>query len=274
MSTYAIGDTQGCYQTLRLLLEKIQYQPDKDFLWFCGDLINRGPESLNTLTFIKSLVESGEALTVLGNHDLHLLAVAEAIEPPREEDTFQDILNSPKKIELIDWIRQQALCHYDKNLNFFMVHAGLIPQWSVADALQFSNEVTEVLRDDKLYRDFLKNMYGNEPKQWSDDLTGFSRLRFITNVCTRLRFCTEDGVLNLKNKGILGSQTDKSIPWFTVENRKTKHDRIIFGHWAALYPNWNTIKTANLFPIDSGCVWGHGMTALCLETQQYFWVSG
>ncbi len=272
MSTYAIGDVQGCYSILQSLLKKINYQTDKDFLWFVGDLINRGPESLQALIFIKGLVEAGKALAVLGNHDLHLLAVAENFQSLQPEDTIQDILNSKQKNELVYWLRQQPLCHYDPHLNFFMIHAGLIPAWSAANALQYSKEVTDVLQNDQTYQYFLKNMYGDEPKQWSEQLNGISRLRFITNVCTRLRFCTAAGELSLKDKSVLGSQTANTIPWFDIANRKSQQDRIIFGHWAALYPNWDQVRTPNLFPIDSGSIWGNGLTAMCLETREYFWV--
>lgn len=274
MSTYAIGDTQGCYQALLSLLQKIHYRPDADFLWFSGDLVNRGPESLKTLLFIKNLVETGAALTVLGNHDLHLLALAENAAPLRTEDTIQDILAAPQRDSLAHWLRQQPLCHYDSTLNFFMVHAGLIPEWSIADALRLTAEVSQVLQDDQQYLEFLQQMYGNEPLQWSESLRGQARLRFITNVCTRLRFCSENGVLDLKNKGVVESKTADMLPWFAVPDRKTQKDKIIFGHWAALYPAWHSIKSPYVFPVDSGCVWGNGLTALCLETEEYFWVSG
>lgn len=272
MSTYAIGDVQGCYSTLQLLLKKINYNSENDYLWFVGDLINRGPESLQTLLFIKNLVTAGKALTILGNHDLHLLAVAENFESLRAEDTIQDILNSEYKEDLLYWLRQQPLCHYDPELNFFMIHAGLIPNWSIADALRYSKEVTEVLKNEKMYRQLLKNMYGDEPKQWSEQLLGEARLRFIINVCTRLRFCTEAGEMDLKNKGVLGSQSKNMLPWFKIVNRQSVNDRIIFGHWAALYPDWDQVKSQNLFPIDSGCIWGNGLTAMCLDTKEYFWV--
>ena len=272
MSTYAIGDVQGCYSTLLTLLKKINYQPEKDFLWFSGDLINRGPESLAALLFIKQLVDAGKALIVLGNHDLHLLAVAENFQSLHPEDTIQDILDSKHKEELLHWLRQQPLCHYDPQLNFFMVHAGLIPAWSIADAVRFSAEVSAVLQDENIYRDFLKNMYGDAPKQWSEQLTGIPRWRFIVNVCTRLRYCTATGELSLKDKGVLGSQAANTLPWFSIPQRQSKQDRIIFGHWAALYPAWGQVISPTLFPIDSGCIWGNGMTALCLETCEYFWV--
>lgn len=273
MSTYAIGDLQGCYASLQTLLKKIRYNPCKDFLWFCGDIINRGPNSLACLDFVKAAVGAGEAVMVLGNHDLHFLAVAEGIKPQAKSDTLSALLNSSQQKSYIRFLRQQPLCHYDSKLDFLMVHAGLVPDWDKHDALAYAKQVETVLKNDRQYIEFLKNMYGNDPNQWDESLVGYERLRFITNVFTRIRFCSEQGELNLTNKSILGSQQDESLPWFQIPNRKSAKDKIIFGHWAALYEDWQDVKSNYLFPIDSGCVWGNALTALNLETYDYVSVS-
>ena len=269
MSTYAIGDLQGCYDSLQALLKKLRYNPQKDFLWFCGDLINRGPDSLGCLDFVRKAVTRGEAITILGNHDLHFLAVAENAAAELESDTLAVLLESPQREDCVTFLRQQPLCHYDANSDFLMVHAGLIPEWNKDDALMYAKEVEKVLQDDSKYVGLLKTMYGNEPDKWSETLAGYERLRFITNVFTRIRFCTESGELNLKDKGSLGSQQANTKPWFQIPNRKSAREKIIFGHWAALYENWDEVKSDYLYPIDSGCVWGNALTALNLETKEY-----
>ncbi len=270
MSTYAIGDLQGCYQQLQQLLHKVNYSSEKDFLWFCGDLINRGPDSLKCLKFVKERVEAAEAVTVLGNHDLHFLAVAAGLKPSFATDTLDELLLDNHKYQFIDFLRQQPLCFYDTKLDFFLVHAGLIPQWDQQSALQEAGFVEKILLQDDNYETFLKHMYGDEPNGWRDNLPDIDRARFITNVLTRIRFCTPSGQLDLKHKGSLNSQPDHLLPWFQLPNRKSEKNRIIFGHWAQLYCDWEAIKTPKIFPIDSGCVWGNTLTALELETQTYY----
>jgi bis(5'-nucleosyl)-tetraphosphatase (symmetrical) len=258
MATYAIGDIQGCYDELQELLELIEFDPKKDRLWFVGDLVNRGPHSLEVLRFVKGLGYA--AITVLGNHDLHLLAVAHHNPMHRDKDhTLGHILEAKDRGELLEWLRQQPLMHHDKELGFSMIHAGLPPQWDIPTALARAGELEAVLRGPG-FHDFLHDMYGNKPSRWSDELEGMDRLRFITNCFTRLRYCTPEGKLKLKEKGAPGSQPEGYLPWFKVPKRASRHDRIIFGHWSTLgYRAKN-----NIWSIDSGCLWGASLTALRL----------
>ncbi len=260
---YAIGDIQGCYQELQALLKLIKFDRTRDQLWLVGDLVNRGPQSLDVLRFIKDL--GPHAITVLGNHDLHLLAVAYGTQALARSDTLDDILSAPDCVKLIEWLQQQPLLHHDAKLNYTMVHAGIPPQWDLISAQNFAYEVESILKNNP--RDFFKNMYGNEPCEWSDELVGFDRLRYIVNAFTRLRFCTRSGKLELKTKETAVSPTSDLLPWFKIPERKTKHDKIIFGHWAALEGKANT---ENIFALDTGCVWGGKLTALRLSDEQLF----
>lgn len=264
MATYAIGDVQGCYDPLQKLLELIQFDPTLDTLWFTGDLVNRGPQSLATLRFVKELGKN--QVTVLGNHDLHLLAVAHGTQPVRSTDTLTDILEAADKEELIDWLLHRPLLHHNEELQFILVHAGLAPAWDLATAKNLSSEVEQVLASDSA-NDFFQHMYGNQPDHWSNDLRGWDRLRCITNYLTRMRFCHADGRLELKNKGKLGEQANDLLPWFQVPNRMNSHLKIIFGHWAALS---GTTHTPNVFALDTGCVWGNCLTAMRLEDEKRF----
>lgn len=276
MATYAIGDLQGCYHSLEKLLKHIAYQPQQDRLWFCGDLVNRGPDSLACLRFVKHLVETQQAITVLGNHDLHLLAVYFQNQCLNPDDTLTEILQAPDAHALCHWLRQQALIHFDSQLNCLLVHAGLPPQWSVNIALALTEEVNQQLRGDH-YLNVLVNMYGNQPHQWQDNLKGSERSRFIINACTRLRFCDAAGKLDLSYKGTIDHAPASLIPWFAHPECKWRQDNddltIVFGHWAALYPHWQQIKSRNIIPLDSGCVWGHALTAVRLEDRQLFQVT-
>jgi bis(5'-nucleosyl)-tetraphosphatase (symmetrical) len=260
MTTYAIGDVQGCFEPLQRLLDKIQFNPAKDHLWFVGDLINRGPQSLETLRFIYSL--KGRVKVVLGNHDIHLLAMAWAGAQKKKTDTLDEILNAPDCEELLTWLASQPLIHHDATLNMTMVHAGIAPQWTIQEALQYSKEVETVLQSNK--RDnFLRYVYGNEPNQWSSKLKGIDRLRCIVNYFTRMRYCYADGRLNLSFKGELDQAPSDLIPWFLMPDRKTKNENIVFGHWASLN---GKVNTPHLHAIDTGCAWGRTLTALCLES--------
>ena len=263
MSTYAIGDVQGCYDELRALLDKINYDPKQDRLWFAGDIINRGPKSLECLRFIKN---TPNCFMILGNHDLHAIAVAYGASKIKPYDTLDQILQASDRNELIDWLRQQPLIHHDKTLGFTLSHAGIYPDWNLQDAIQHAHEVEKVLRGDNI-ADFLNNLYGNEPSKWEPSLEGYNRLRFIVNAFTRMRFCRQDNSLDLNAKGTLQSVTNDLAPWFKVTSRKTQSDKLIFGHWAALECNANT---ENVFAIDSGCVWGRELTALRLEDETQF----
>ncbi len=260
MAWYAIGDVQGCQAELASLLERIAFDAARDRLWFVGDLVNRGPDSLGVLRFVRKLGKS--AITVLGNHDLHLLAVAAgAGRGLKRNDTIQDVLGAPDREELLDWLRQRPLVHHDRDAGFAMVHAGLAPQWTLAQALQLSREFQSALarEPDAVYA----QMYGDQPDRWEEGLSGNDRLRFIVNCCTRLRFCDASGRLNLKLKVAPEAVVAPWMPWFQAPERRSADVRIVTGHWSAL-----GLKTvANAWCIDSGCVWGGSLTALKLCAQ-------
>ena len=265
MSTYAIGDIQGCFTPLEKLLEKIQFNPNQDSLWFTGDLVNRGPQSLETLRFVKQLGTA--AHTVLGNHDLHLLALAYDAHSGWEDDTINDILNADDRDELIHWLRHQPLLHHDKKLGFTIVHAGLASSWDFITAKKLAHEVETVLQSN-IAHEFFHHMYGNQPDQWHPDLQSYDRWRCITNYFTRARFCHPDGRLELTKKGEINS-TDL-IPWFQVPDRANDNLKIIFGHWAAL---GGVTNTPNVYALDTGCVWGFCLTAMRLEDGERFSVA-
>lgn len=264
MATYAVGDIQGCLKPLQALLTHINFKPKKDTLWVAGDMINRGPESLKTLRFLYHLRDSLQI--VLGNHDLHLLAIAAGYRKSSPSDTLDHILNAPDRDCLLEWIRKQPLVHHDPKLQYTMVHAGIPPQWSIKKALQYSREVETVLQS-KDITSFLKNMYGNEPDIWSKELKGAERLRVITNYFTRMRFCDSFGRLELNSKTGINNAPLGFLPWYSHYNRKTYNDKIIFGHWAAIEGN---ADHPNVFAIDTGCVWGGELTMIRLEDQKLF----
>lgn len=261
MATYAVGDIQGCFSELMDVLNKVQFDPAKDQLWVVGDLVNRGPASLQTLRYLYSIRHA--LVCVLGNHDLHLLAVAHNIERMKKGDTLKEILEAPDCAELIEWLRQQPLMHYDADRQIAMVHAGIAPQWGLNKALRRAAEVENALRDDALLPMFLDGMYGNEPSKWNSELTGVTRLRVITNYFTRMRFCTAEGRLDLKSKEGVGSAPAGYAPWFSHPKRRTKDLKIIFGHWAALEGRCNEPK---VYALDSGCVWGNCLTLMNIDT--------
>lgn len=271
MATYAIGDIQGCFSQLQALLQKIHFNEKNDHLWFVGDLVNRGPQSLETLRLVKNLVEKKRAVTVLGNHDLHLLAVGAGVRPLKEQDTFGDVLEAPDASELLQWLREQPFLHYDKTLDYILVHAGLAPQWTLNDAVNSQNEIAAVLRGDD-YEKLLHHMYSNAPVNVAHHahLTEWQRYRANIDYFTRMRFCTADGVLDLKSTGPLDEHPKGYYAWFRVPERKNKNLRIIFGHWAALQGN---VKDANVYALDTGCIWGNCLTAMRLEDEKRFSVS-
>lgn len=255
MATYVIGDVQGCYDELIALLESLRFRADADQLWFAGDLVNRGPKSLQTLRFAKEHA----TVTVLGNHDLHLLASAEHPGHRKRKDTLADVLDAPDRNALLDWLRRQPLLHYDKDQHTALLHAGLPPQWDIQQAQDRAREVETVLRSDN-WHGFLEHMYGNRPDVWSDTLEGWDRLRFITNCFTRLRYCSEDGHLALEEKGPPGSQGYGLKPWFQWPRRHSRSTRILFGHWSTL----GAYDGDNVHALDTGCLWGGSLTALRL----------
>jgi len=258
MAVYAIGDIQGCYDELMSLLELVRFDPANDQVWFTGDLVNRGPASLQVLRTVRELGDS--AVTVLGNHDLHLLAVAEGYAQSHKNDTLDAVLSAPDRDELLAWLRQQPLMYYDPALNAALVHAGLPPQWNLTMAQACAKEVETVLRCDD-YTEFFRYMYGNQPDVWRDDLTGQDRLRFITNSFTRLRYCDVAGRLDFKAKGEPGTQPAGYLPWFEVPGRRSEGLRIVFGHWSTL----GLRRECNIVSLDTGCLWGAQLTAVRLS---------
>lgn len=263
MATYAIGDVQGCYDSLMALLDKIDYDDNQDTLWFAGDLVNRGPKSLKTLRFIKGLGD--KAISVLGNHDLHLLALYYNKNNAKKSDTLEATLQAKDADEIMFWLRQQPLVHYDKSLNALMVHAGIPPKWSAKKARKRSLEVETFLQSPD-FRQFFEVMYGNKPDKWKKSLEGMDRLRIIVNYFTRMRFCTQDGQLDLVSKEGLEHKPKGYSPWFELE-RKAKDTRIFFGHWAALE---GKADADNVFALDTGCVWGGKLSAIRIEDEAWF----
>lgn len=267
MTHYAIGDIQGCFTALMKLLELIRFDPTQDVLWSTGDLVNRGPQSLEVLRFFCQLGEQHQV--VLGNHDLHLLAVADGGKSVHRNDTLLPILSAPDCEELLAWLRQRPLFIHDESLGYVMSHAGLAPMWSLAEAKQYAQEVETVLRGEE-YKTLLLNMYGNQPDIWHADWQGIERLRCIINYFTRMRYCYEDGRLNLEYKGPIATKPTELIPWFQLPKRVRIEAKIIFGHWAAL--NGET-HMADLFAMDTGCIWGNCLSAMRLTDGKRYQVS-
>jgi len=269
MAVYAIGDVQGCYDALQRLLEKIDYSPDRDQLWFAGDLVNRGKKSLKTLRFVKSLGDS--AITILGNHDITLLAMHYGVLKPNSY--LKKILRKPDRVELIDWLRSRPLMHIDEELGFCMVHAGISPSWDLQTAQDCAREVESVLSGDDL-SNWLGKIYGNKPRRWSDSLESYARHRYIVNAFTRMRFCDRtDGALNFKLKGPpvkgiakAGKRTrkNKKVPWFECPVRQPIPLRILFGHWSSL----GYYQDEQVISLDTGCVWGRKLTAVRLDAPE------
>lgn len=258
MATYAIGDLQGCYHAFQSLLTKIDFDSANDQLWLVGDLINRGSGSLEVLRWCYA--HSNSLRVVLGNHDLHALVVANGIMAAHKSDTLEALLAADDCDVLLDWLRHQHLIYHEAG--YLMVHAGLLPQWTLAQALLYAAEVEHALRSDD-YVEFLTHMYGNLPNHWDDGLSGIDRLRLITNAATRLRICTSQGEMEFKFKGELKDIPAGYLPWFDVPSRATKDVQIIFGHWSAL----GLQQRGNLFSLDTGCLWGGKLTAMNLHTK-------
>jgi bis(5'-nucleosyl)-tetraphosphatase (symmetrical) len=259
MATYAIGDIQGCGAELDRLLERIHFDPAADRIWFVGDLVNRGPESLAVLRTVRRLGDA--AVTVLGNHDLHLLAVALVGQSTKRRDTLDEILRAPDRDELLAWLRTRPMLHHDATLGWTMVHAGFAPEWDLALAQACARELETALRDDQRYRKLFEHMYGDRPAQWSADLKGWERLRFITNCFTRLRLCNADGALDLAFKGELDDAPKGLMPWFRVPGRRSRGLKIVCGHWSAL----GFHDGDGVLAIDTGCVWGGKLCAVRLD---------
>ncbi|MGI9291004.1 MAG: symmetrical bis(5'-nucleosyl)-tetraphosphatase [Gammaproteobacteria bacterium] len=260
MAVYAIGDVQGCAVALEELLDDLQFDPAVDRLWLTGDLVNRGPHSLETLRLVKSFGDS--VVTILGNHDLHLLAVAEGIKPLRHGDTLKKILSAPDRDELMHWLRHLPMLHVDHELKTLMVHAGVYPGWSIKKLKQRAGEVETVLRGDD-YREFFENMYGRQPCAWSGKLDGMDRIRFITNSMTRMRYVSGKRQLDFNQKGPPGSQPGDLVPWYDHPQMKCHSWRIVCGHWSAL----GYMRRGQILSLDSGCVWGGALTAVRLDAK-------
>lgn len=265
MPVYAVGDIQGCLEPLKRLLEQVNFDPAQDRLWSTGDIVNRGPQSLETLRYLYSL---GSAFhMVLGNHDLHLLAVAHNSDNLKPKDTLQEILDAPDCPQLLDWLQRQPLLIRDHG--YCLVHAGIPPQWDLDTAQNLASEVETALRGDGAQR-YFDAMYGNDPDIWSDRLKGPERLRVITNYLTRMRFCSPEGRLNLIDKMAPDKAPAGFAPWFDHKVRLTSADKILFGHWASLE---GRDCGSNIFPLDTGCVWGGQLRLMRLSDQRYFHTS-
>ncbi len=260
MSIYAIGDIQGCYDEFRHLLDRINFEPAKDCIWLVGDLIDRGPKSLETLRFVKGLRSA--AITVLGNHDLHLLAIHAGVRDPNFGSSLSHVLNAPDRDELIHWLRHRGVVHHDSALGFTMIHAGLLPQWDFNQVRSLAEELETTLRRDD-YQQFLRHMYGDLPDRWSDQLHGWDRLRVITNTFTRLRYCYADGRMDMTYTGPPGTQPKGLIPWYLMPDRKNDDMQVVCGHWATL----GYRREQGLIALDSGCVWGGQLTAVELDAE-------
>jgi bis(5'-nucleosyl)-tetraphosphatase (symmetrical) len=260
MARWAIGDVQGCADELLQLIERIGFDAARDQLWLVGDLVNRGPKSLQVLRLVRSLGDS--AVCVLGNHDLHLLAVALAGAKLRKSDTLSDILQAPDREPLLAWLLQRPLAHFAPEHGDLLLHAGVVPQWNVALTLELAGEVQRALNANP--RALLSAMYGDQPDHWQDSLKGMDRLRFAINVLTRLRLCTADGRIDFKQKGKPDSAPAPWLPWFKAPRRASSDVRIVFGHWSAL----GFYRTDRLAALDTGCVWGGTLTALNLDAPQ------
>jgi bis(5'-nucleosyl)-tetraphosphatase (symmetrical) len=261
VATYAIGDVQGCRDALDALLVEIGFSGVRDTLWFVGDLVNRGSQSAEVLRFVRSLGD--RAVVVHGNHDLHLLAFAAGHAKARTDDTFHDVLAAPDRDELLDWLRSRPMLHVQGG--YAMVHAGLLPAWSIEQARGLAAEVEAALRA-PTYRDFFAQLYGSKPEAWHDELRGADRLRVIVNAMTRMRFCTVTGVMDFRVKGEVEKALPGYMPWFEVPGRASRGTPIICGHWSAL----GLRITPDLLALDTGCVWGGHLTAIRLEDRRLF----
>ena len=253
---YLVGDVQGCDDALARLLAQIAFSPSRDRLVLLGDLVNRGPASRAVLQRVAAL--GNAVVCLLGNHDLHLLAVAHGVRPLHKGDTFSDVLDADDAPRWIDWLKQQKLAHLEAG--WLCVHAGVVPQWSADDTLALADEVHTLLRGSDL-ADFLPHLYGNEPSTWSDTLTGADRQRFVINALTRLRFCTAEGRLDFKTKEGAGAAPAGQMPWFEVPGRATAAQPMAFGHWSTL----GLVNQPTLLATDTGCVWGGCLTAVRVD---------
>lgn len=269
MSIYAIGDIQGCYDELMALLKLIEFNDQEDQLWFTGDLISRGPKSLETLRFVRDLNLRQKAWMVLGNHEIHLLAthyLPNLSKIQEKHSEFLEILNAPDCDLLCEWVRMQPFFLENKDLGYVLTHAGIFPKWTIENTKIYANELEKKLQEGDLI-DFFSNIYGDFPDQWSDQLSGWDRYRFIINALTRMRFCTQEGRLDFDFKGRVGSQAKELLPWFKIPQVFENSVKVLFGHWAALK---GITDCANIFALDGGCVWGGELIAMRLQDQKMY----
>jgi bis(5'-nucleosyl)-tetraphosphatase (symmetrical) len=261
LALYAIGDLQGCHAEFMALLERIRFDAARDRLWLTGDLVNRGPDSLAALREVRSL--GAAATVVLGNHDLHLLAMAFAPRGVRKrERELEAVIDAPDAAELLAWLAARPLLHRERGVDWTLIHAGLPPEWTLADAERCAREVEAALRDDA--GSLLESMYGDGPDRWSPSLAGEERLRFIVNCLTRLRFVDRKGRLVLSHKGRIEDAPKGAMPWFRHPGRATRADPLVFGHWSAL----GYLSEPGLLCLDTGCVWGGALTARRLDRDE------
>ncbi|MGD8415581.1 MAG: symmetrical bis(5'-nucleosyl)-tetraphosphatase [Pseudomonadales bacterium] len=264
MATFAIGDIQGCYEEFTMLLDALDFRTDRDHIWLVGDLINRGPDNVGV---VRRVMQMGDAaITVLGNHDLHFLAIHRGGHTPNRADTLQDLLDWKNVDEASDWFRHRLMLHRDKALGYVMTHAGLPHIWTLKQASELAREVEEVIRGPGCEH-FFREMYGNEPNLWSPDLEGMPRWRVITNYLTRMRLVDQNGAMDFSHKGALQDAPGGLLPWFDLVARKPPKQKILFGHWAALEGNTGH---DDIIALDTGCVWGRSLTALRLEDGAFF----
>lgn len=256
MATYAIGDVQGCYDSLRKLLDKLHFDPVSDVLWLTGDLVNRGPASAEVIRFLKNMPRTQ---VVLGNHDLHLLAVAQGHRPRKNLDTFDDVLRADDREPLLDWLRYRPLAHFDEDRGILMVHAGFHPRWSLPQALDYAHDVQILLQDDRTYAQLLACMYGDQPAAPSGEMPTFERARTIINAFTRIRYCDDAGHMDFTQVGPPGTQPIELRPWYEIAH--IEHFRVVFGHWSML----GARALPNIISLDSGCVHGGQLSAVDLD---------
>ncbi len=267
MATYAIGDVQGCYDSLLRLLDRLKFSEATDTLWFCGDIVNRGGQSLETLRFIKKLGDA--AIVVLGNHDLHLLA--ERVKPPERRQRsaeLKSVLDAPDANELLEWLRFRPLLHHCEKLNFVMVHAGLSPFWTLTIAKAQAQIVQKAIQADD-YGNLLMRMYGNRPRGWTKELKGLNRLRASINTFTRMRYCDVKGNIDFEAKGMPGTQAAPNYPWYEVPGQKPRSFKLVFGHWSML----GKFEGCGVYCLDTGCVWGRTLSALRLDVPEPEFIS-
>ncbi|MDD5365742.1 MAG: symmetrical bis(5'-nucleosyl)-tetraphosphatase [Gallionellaceae bacterium] len=263
MATYVIGDIQGCFEAFKELLVAMAYNPAHDRLWLAGDLVNRGENSIDTLRWC--MAHDDHIVAILGNHDLHLLAVAEGFVPPHRNDTLDEILDAPDRAEVLDWLRRRPMLH--RHGDWLMVHAGLLPEWTPDLAESLARELEGVLRGPG-YRDFLARMYGNEPRRWEPGLAGQDRLRLVANAMTRLRYLHPNGDMEYQHKCAPVDAPAELIPWYAMPDRQSRDVRVLFGHWSTL----GLLAGEDVVSLDTGCLWGGQLSAIRLEDERLYQV--